>query len=110
MPIQEIEELKQHFVDQLSPLYIYLFGSFATGSYTEDSDFDFYIVVDDSKKDLKELTTQAYRSIRRVKNRPVDIIVGTQSRFENRKNIPSVESEVHQKGVLLYESRDEAMD
>jgi len=55
-------------------------------------------------KDLKDLTTQAYRSIRRIKNRPVDIVVGTESRFEDRKNIPSLENEVLKKGVLLYES------
>ena len=59
MPVQEIEELKEQFINGLTPLRIYLFGSFANGTYTEDSDFDFYIVVDDSMKDLKDLTTQA---------------------------------------------------
>ena len=50
------------------------------------------------------MPTQAYRSIRKIKNRPVDIVVGTESRFEDRKNIPSLENEVSKKGVLLYES------
>ena len=110
MPVKEIEELKDQFVDQLEPLGIYLFGSFASGTYKEDSDFDFYIVVDDRIKDLKEMTTRAYRAIRRIKNRPVDIVVGTESRFESRKNIPSVENEVLKKGVLLYESEYKRMD
>ena len=110
MPVKEIEELKDQCVDQLEPIRIYLFGSFANGTYKEDSDFDFYIVVDDRIKDLKEMTTRAYRAIRRIKNRPVDIVVGTESRFESRKNIPSVENEVLKKGVLLYESEYKRMD
>ena len=110
MTVKEIEELKDQFVDQLEPIRIYLFGSFANGTYKEDSDFDFYIVVDDRIKDLKEMTTRAYRAIRRIKNRPVDIVVGTESRFESRKNIPSVENEVLKKGVLLYESEYKRVD
>lgn len=100
--MNEIDELKDSFVENLAPVRIYLFGSFAEGRQTEDSDFDFYIVVKDSEKDIAELTTKAYKSIRKIKQRPVDILVGTQSRFEQRKNIPSVENEVNQKGVLLY--------
>ncbi len=94
-------------VNQLMLLKIYLPGSFANGTYTEESDFDFYIIVDDKMQDLKDLATRAYRSIRKIKNRPVDIIVGTESRFKKQKNIPSIENEVVKKGVLLYESRSE---
>ena len=104
MPVKEIKELKNQFIRCLQPVSIYLFGSYATGTFTEDSDFDFYIIVNDEVSDLSALTTEAYRAIRRVKQRPVDIIVGTKSRFENRKIIPSVENEVFQKGVLLYGS------
>ena len=102
MPMEEIEAIKRQFVEQLSPLGIYLFGSFAEGKSTPDSDLDFYIIADDSVKDIPAETTKAYRSIRKTKQRPVDILVGTRSRFEARKNIPSVENEVFQKGVLLY--------
>ena len=110
MPVQEIEDLKQQFIEQLMPRKIYLFGSFAKGNYAEGSDFDFYIIVDDETKDLKEVTTKAYRAIRRIKNRPVDIIVGTESRFESRRQIPSVENEVSREGVLLYESGGKTVD
>lgn len=108
--IKEIEELKEQFISQLKPLKIYLFGSFAKGTYTEESDFDFYIIVSAEVKELKDLTTQAYRSIRKIKKRSVDIIIGTESTFENKKNILSVENEVMKKGILLYESEDEKVD
>ena len=104
MPIGEIEELKNQFIKQLLPMRIYLFGSFAEGTYTENSDFDFYIVVDDKITDLVEVTAKAYKAIRTTKQRPVDIIVGTNSRFNERKNKMSVENEVYKKGVLIYES------
>ena len=86
MPTAELEVLKDCFVKQLSPLKVYLFGSCAEGTDKPDSDFDFYIIVNDEIKNLKDLTTQAYRSIRKIKKRPVDIIVGTESTFENKKS------------------------
>ncbi len=102
MPMNEIEELKQKFIEKLTPKKIYLFGSYAEGKQKEDSDFDFYIVVDDEAANVRELTTEAYRSIRSIKQRPVDIIVGTSQRFEERKTVPSIEYEVARKGILLY--------
>ena len=102
MPLNEINELKDSFVKQLSPKRIYLFGSYAKGTNTEDSDFDFYIVVNDSEKDMIGLAAQAYKSIRHKQSRSVDIIVGTESRFEERKNAPTLENEVITTGVLIY--------
>ena len=61
-------KLKRVLILSIKPLKIYLFGSFANGTYTEESDFDFYIIVSDEVKELKDLTTQAYRSIRKIKN------------------------------------------
>ena len=51
MPIDEIEVIKQKLVDQIKPIGVYLFGSFANGTAHADSDFDFYIIVDDNEKD-----------------------------------------------------------
>ena len=104
MPTYEIEELKEHFVKQLLPVRIYLFGSYANNTYTDESDLDFYIIVSDNVSDLAAETTKAYKAVRRVKKHPVDIIVERMSRFESRKLIPSVENEVYRKGMLLYDS------
>ena len=46
MPIDEIEVIKQKLVDQIKPIGVYLFGSFANGTAHADSDFDFYIIVE----------------------------------------------------------------
>ncbi len=109
MPVQEIEELKKSFVDQLFPIEIYLFGSYANNTYTDESDFDFYIIVRDDIIDIAAETAKAYKAVRRVKRRPVDILVGTKSRFEERKKIPSIENEVYRKGILLYDAGNERL-
>ena len=103
MPIQELNELRDSFVDALLPTRIYLFGSFAEKKDNNDSDFDFYIVVDDSQEDMIALTAKAYKAIRFKQKRAVDIIVNTEREFDIRKNrLASVEHEVEEKGVLLY--------
>ncbi len=102
MPEREINQIKERFIDELSPVKIYLFGSFARGTATEDSDFDFYIIVNDDTQNLVDLTAEAYKSIRSVRSRAIDIIIGTESRFESRKNKAGLENEVLNTGVLLY--------
>lgn len=102
MPEQEIEKIKDKIVSRLSPKKIYLFGSFANGSEKEDSDFDFYVIVKDGTENIVDLTAEAYRAIRDVRSRAVDIIINTESRFENRKFRIGIENEVMNKGVLLY--------
>lgn len=100
-----IREMTECFVRQVDPLKVFLFGSFADGSYSDDSDYDFYIVVDDDRN-VNEAIDSAYRSVRYVKKRPVDIIVGTSSRFErkgNSRHSLMVEGEVRRNGILLYD-------
>ena len=101
--MNEIEKLKECIVEQLLPVQIYLFGSYANNTFTNESDLDFYIVVKDVA-DIPAETAKAYKAVRRVKQHPVDIVLGTRSRFEARKDIPSVENEVYRKGVLLYDA------
>ena len=106
MPNDEIHAIKDRLVEQLSPLKIYLFGSYAYGTPAADSDYGFYIVVDDSHSDSYEQTIRAYRAIRHARTKPVDIIVGTNSSFESRKedNLNFIENEVYRKGILLYDA------
>lgn len=102
MANEEILALKDRFVEQLAPLKVYLFGSFADGVPNADSDYDFYIVLDDSRTDWQDETRRAYRAIRHVRTRPVDILVGTEGDFNARKDRMTIEREVYRKGVLLY--------
>ncbi len=104
-----ITELKDSFVHAISPVRIYLFGSYADDTFTDESDYDFYIIVDDAVNDIPATTTRAYKSVRNIKNRPVDILLATASHFAAKTNIPSIERTVLQKGVLLYDRDDKAL-
>lgn len=100
-----IEEITNCFVDQLKPVKIFLFGSFADGSYDDQSDYDFYIVVRDGE-DLWDSRKKARKAIRYIQKRPVDIVIGTDSRFQkygNSSDTLFIEGEVFKKGMLLYE-------
>jgi len=102
MPTKELNEIKERLVSKLDPIRVYLFGSHASGTQRDDSDFDIYVIVPDGSSDIAGLTISAYKAIRDIKRRPVDIIVGTESRFDERKRFPSIEQEVDSKGMLLY--------
>ncbi|MCR5685587.1 MAG: nucleotidyltransferase domain-containing protein [Lachnospiraceae bacterium] len=106
--VDNIRELTRVFVDKLRPEKVILFGSFASGAYSEESDFDFYIVIEDGRN-VTETAKEAYRASIEVKTRPVDIVVGTNSRFELKRKADyslMVEGEVERNGILLYD-RDE---
>ena len=96
MPMDEIEIIKQRLIEQVD--------SFANGTAHAESDLDFYIVVNDGEKDLHAIVASAHKAIRNVKQRPVDILVGTKSGFAERKDQFTVGNEVSHKGILIYES------
>ena len=99
-----IARLAALIAQRLRPIKVYLFGSFAEGRNTADSDYDFYVVVPDSdRRNTLDLITEAQRSLRHRKNRPVDVLVGTQSHFDQLKDKGiTVESDVARNGVVVY--------
>ena len=106
--LDNIQEMTRRFVSQVNPVKVILFGSFANGTYTDESDYDFYLVIDDGRS-VGEATDEAYNAVTYVKKRPVDIVVGTNSRFEKRgrsQHSLMVEGEVQRNGILLYDQSD----
>lgn len=103
--IENIREITKCFVSQVNPLKVILFGSFAAGTYTDESDYDFYLVIEDGRN-VSDTMDKAYDAVMYVKKRPVDIVVGTNSRFERKgksKHSLMVEGEVQRNGILLYD-------
>lgn len=100
--MQEIEELKNALIDELNPEQIYLFGSYAKGTNKEDSDIDFYIIVDDAAGKITDLTARAYDATTWIKKRPLDIMVQKKSDFLRLKEQQTFENEVFRTGVAIY--------
>ena len=102
--LDKIKELVNCIVEKIHPLKVYLFGSFAEGKNTANSDYDFYVVIsDDVNTNTNTLMVEAQKSMRHRKNRSVDVIVNTVKTFDDRKDkMFTLEREVFGKGVLIY--------
>ena len=106
---QEITEYLNKIVksikDTISLTTIYLFGSYATGDYKENSDIDIYIVTPDRSKRLIEHEIEVSRAIGYPRAIAIDIVVGYEEDFEKRSKLFfSLEQQVVKSGVVLYAS------
>lgn len=99
----ELNTLVEVIKNSLKVNEIYLFGSFAYGDATDESDFDIYVVIpDDSVRPLVAMQ-QLGLAISPYQKRPVDLLVANISSFNKRKNnLSCIENEVSSKGVKLY--------
>lgn len=102
MVTKEISEISSRLYEKIKPKKIYLFGSYARGDYNENSDYDFYLLMPDSeKRDLNDITADAYLALSGIKRKPCDIVVDTESGFSALKERPTLERTVAKEGVLL---------
>ncbi len=109
----DIENLKKEIVDRLKPLNPYkiiLFGSYAYGNPTKDSDIDLYIVTNDEfmprnwreKMQIKLRYAKALRDLR--ERLDIDLIVHTRKMYEKFLEDDSMFSrDITSKGQMIYE-------
>ena len=99
---KKIAEIISRLRAALSPVSIYLYGSYAYGTPQPGSDIDLLVVVEDSSLDLYERDAVAYRALRDV-NVPIDVQVYTCAEFEQRAALPvSFERTVRRKRRLIH--------
>lgn len=105
----DIEEIKQEIVEKLKPLKpekIILFGSYAYGTPTEDSDLDICVVEKDyeNKWEEKAKIRKALKSIKI----PKDILVEKEDYYLSHSDANWINTalyDVKHKGQVLYEKR-----
>ncbi len=94
----------------LSPHKIILFGSQATGSYTEDSDIDLIIILD--SKNIPQTYEEKMKNKLAVRNClfeinehvPIDLLVYTKAEYDIiEKAKTSLIKEINNTGKILYE-------
>lgn len=87
----DIEKIKKEIVQRLQPLdveKVILFGSYARGEQTEDSDIDLYVVTKDNfiPKNWREKNSvylSVARAMRGLRDKaPLDLIVHTHKMYE----------------------------
>lgn len=94
----------KRIVSELNPEKIILFGSYAHGNPTPDSDVDLLVIMD-TKGSYKERYLAVSRLLR-PRLFPVDIIVKTPKEIQRALRTNSYfTKEIYTKGVVLYERR-----
>ncbi|MFH1644234.1 MAG: nucleotidyltransferase domain-containing protein [bacterium] len=78
---ETIEDVKNRLINVYDPLAIYLFGSYAWGTPTEDSDLDILIIVAHSDEKIHKRSLPASLALIDMKI-PKDIVVYTKNEFE----------------------------
>ena len=103
----EIETTIYHIKDSILKFVparcIYLFGSYAYGNPTEESDIDIYIVTPDDVSNFSELYTKIIGDLSNKKIFFIDLSLGAESVFNIRKEKNIFEKTIYQKGKIIYE-------
>ena len=98
----QVDLIKESILQTVLAEAIYLFGSNAYGTPTENSDIDIYVVVPDDTVGLPELQADIRELLWKKKSVPFDLLIGHSSVFNRRKNSPTLEREIARKGTVLY--------
>jgi predicted nucleotidyltransferase len=104
-PVAEtLPQAVKKIVRELEPEKIILFGSYAYGNPTPDSDVDLLVIME-----TEASHTERYLSVARLlrpRQFPVDIIVKTPKEIEEAlKSNSFFTREIYKKGITLYERR-----
>ncbi|MDR1908991.1 MAG: nucleotidyltransferase domain-containing protein [Spirochaetaceae bacterium] len=99
----QIDILKNLILETIPVEQIYLFGSYAYGQPTPDSDLDLFVIMKDDSP-LPELEAEQKISLAVVGHKimAADILVSKKSRFQRRLTAPTLEYEVVNKGIMIY--------
>ncbi|WP_338826428.1 hypothetical protein MTBGP_13690 [Moorella thermoacetica] len=99
---EEITTIAKAIAQKFNPKQIILFGSFAYGKPTADSDVDILVVMDTTSRPVLQ-AAKIYQEIEH--NIPLDIIVRTPEQVEKRLYSGDIFlQEIVTKGVKLYEA------
>jgi uncharacterized protein len=97
-----LDEMVRRLVAEFQPEQIILFGSYAWGEPTEDSDIDLFVIVSESAERPIDRMHRAYRCVSGL-GMPVDVLVRTRAQVERFRDVyASLECEVLERGKVLY--------
>ncbi|MBR7079716.1 MAG: nucleotidyltransferase domain-containing protein [Treponema sp.] len=99
-----INNIKDEILNTVEVSKIYLFGSYARGTQTAQSDYDFFVVIPNGSIRPIEAMQKIYCSLAKYPMPvPVDILASYEKDFEERKTLSSsMERTIQNEGVLLY--------
>jgi predicted nucleotidyltransferase len=100
----EILEIAEIIRQSVPADRIYLFGSYAYGEPNENSDYDFYVVLENGTLRAYDAQFSIRKAISQQKKfLPFDILTSSVKDFDDRSRLLTLERKVANEGVLLYE-------
>ena len=97
-----IDEVKNRLIEVYHPLEIYIFGSYAWGNPTADSDLDLLIVVEHSSEKKHKRGIKGSLSLYGL-GLSKDIVVFTKDEFDHRVNdVTTLCYKVKKEGLQIY--------
>ncbi|MDR0522419.1 MAG: nucleotidyltransferase domain-containing protein [Planctomycetaceae bacterium] len=101
----QIYEIRDLILQSVEAEKIYLFGSYAYGTPTEDSDYDFYVVLPDNYPMRRHAAAVKIRLdiIPASEDKPCDILVNYKTQFERTSREPSLIRKIVREGITLYD-------
>jgi predicted nucleotidyltransferase len=100
----ELDNIVRVLADTGTVSKIFLFGSYARGEETPDSDIDLCVLTPEKVEDDFELAGDFRKKLRGVKTMPLDLLAFNQDKFYAYTDFPaSFQYEIAENGVLLYE-------
>jgi predicted nucleotidyltransferase len=97
-----IEEVKNRLVKAYNPVAIYVFGSYAWGSPTEDSDLDLLVVIDASDEKSYKRPVAGHRALRGL-GISKDLIIYTKEEFDRvSSDVTTLGYKIKRDGELIY--------
>ncbi len=97
-----LNEITKRLIRELNPEQIILFGSYAWGSPTKDSDIDIFVIISKSDQPPAKRARNAHKCLRDL-GISKDILVRTRQEVERCRHVKtSFESEILEKGKVLY--------
>lgn len=100
---QVVYAMADCLVKTFQPERIYLFGSYARGDATPDSDYDLMMVVAHSNQSTYERSVAAHRALAQF-TIAKDVLVWTRDEFDRRLHLAaSLPATIVCEGVLIYD-------
>jgi predicted nucleotidyltransferase len=97
-----IAEATRRLVEEFHPEQVWLFGSYAWGDPTEDSDLDLLMLVRDEKQTSIQHLRQARRCLRLI-DMAKDVLIQSTASFDRYKGVrSSMSHKIAEEGLLVY--------
>jgi predicted nucleotidyltransferase len=99
----KIDNIRDTILKFVPARCIYLFGSYAYGEPTENSDIDIFVVMPDDEKNFTQFYTKVISDLSYKDIFFIDLSFDTESSFHERRLKRKFERTIYQQGRILYE-------